>query len=327
MTRVLVSLLLLALAACAPQLQDSGPPAAPPALAQDRFLASDGAVLPMRVWAPEGPARAVILALHGFNDYSYAWTTPAAWWAEQGILTYALDQRGFGRAPHAGLWAGVDVMVRDVREALLTLRSRHPDLPLYLVGESMGGAVALAVMADWERDGNVQGVVLAAPAVWGRETMHWGYRAALWFAAHVMPWNLATARGIRVRPSDNIEMLRALGRDPLVIKATRADAIWGLADMMDAGLAAAPRVRRPLLVLYGEKDDIVPRRSMGLMLQRLEAPYRLALYPKGYHMLFRDLNGEIVWRDAAAWIGNRQAALPSGNEVAERPVKIARSAD
>jgi acylglycerol lipase len=143
----------------------------------------------------------------------------------------------------------------------------------------------------------------------------------------VMPWNLATARGIRVHPSDNIEMLRALGRDPLVIKATRADAIWGLADMMDAGLAAAPRVRRPLLVLYGEKDDIVPRKSLQLMLQRLEAPYRLALYPDGYHMLFRDLNGETVWRDAAAWIDNRQAALPSGHEVAERPVRSARSTD
>lgn len=327
MTRFLFAFLLLVLAACAPQLQDSGPPSAPPVLAQDRFLASDGAVLPMRVWAPEGRARAVILALHGFNDYSNAWTAPAGWWAEQGILTYALDQRGFGRAPYPGIWAGVDVMVRDVRETLLTLRSRHPDLPLYLVGESMGGAVALAAMADWERDGAVQGVVLAAPAVWGRETMNWGYRAALWFVAHAMPWNLATARGIRVHPSDNIEMLRALGRDPLVIKATRADAIWGLADLMDAALAAAPRLRRPVLVLYGENDDIVPRKPIELMLQRLDAPYRLALYPKGYHMLFRDLNGEIVWRDAAAWIGNRQAALPSGNEVAERPVRIAKSAD
>lgn len=327
MIRPVAALLLLLLAACAPQLQDSGPPVAPPALAQDHFLASDGAVLPMRVWAPEAKPRAVILALHGFNDYSNSWAEPAAWWAEKGILTYALDQRGFGRAPDPGLWAGVDVMVRDVRETLLTLHARHPDVPLYLVGESMGSAVALAAMADWPRDSIVQGVVAAAPAVWARETMTWGQRAALWFVAHVMPWNLATARGIRVHPSDNIEMLRALGRDPLVIKATRADAIWGLADMMDAGLAAAPRVRRPLLVLYGENDDIVPRQAVELMLQRLEAPYRLALYSKGYHMLFRDLNGEIVWRDIAAWVSDKTAALPSGDEVSERPVKIAASAD
>jgi acylglycerol lipase len=328
MTRLVIVFLLAALAACAPQLQESGPPIAPPALAEDHFLASDGAVLPLRVWAPkEGQPRAVVLALHGFNDYSNAWSEPAKWWAEHGILTYALDQRGFGRAPNPGLWAGVDVMVRDVREALLTLGARHPDVPLYLVGESMGGAVALTAMADWARDDIVNGVIVAAPAVWARETMWWPYRAALWFAAHVMPWNLATARGIRVHPSDNTEMLRALGRDPLVIKATRADAIWGLADMMDAGLAAAPKVRRPLLVLVGENDDIVPRTAIEVMLQRLEAPYRLALYPKGYHMLFRDLNGELVWRDTAAWMDNRQAALPSGNEVPGRPVRIARSAD
>jgi alpha-beta hydrolase superfamily lysophospholipase len=323
----LVFVLLLLLAACAPQLQDSGPPSAPPVLAQDHFLASDGAVLPLRVWAPEGKPRAILLALHGFNDYSNAWTQPAAWWADNGILTYALDQRGFGRGPNPGLWAGVDVMTRDVREALLTLHARHPGVPLYLLGESMGGAVALAAMADWQRDGIVQGVIISAPAVWARETMSWPQRAGLWFVAHVMPWNLATATGIRVHPSDNIEMLRALGRDPLVIKATRADAIWGLADMMDAGLNAAPKVRRPLLVLYGEKDDIVPRKSVELMLQRLAAPYRLALYPQGYHLLFRDLNGQLVWRDAAAWIEDRQAALPSGFERDERPIKIAKSAD
>lgn len=323
----LVFVLLLLLAACAPQLQDSGPPSAPPVLAQDHFLASDGAVLPLRVWAPEGKPRAILLALHGFNDYSNAWTQPAAWWADNGILTYAMDQRGFGRGPNPGLWAGVDVMTRDVREALLTLHARHPGVPIYLLGESMGGAVALAAMADWQRDGIVQGVIISAPAVWARETMSWPQRAGLWIVAHVMPWNLATATGIRVHPSDNIEMLRALGRDPLVIKATRADAIWGLADMMDAGLNAAPKVRRPLLVLYGEKDDIVPRKSVELMLQRLAAPYRLALYPQGYHLLFRDLNGQLVWRDAAAWIEDRQAALPSGFERDERPIKIAKSAD
>ena len=327
MTRLAVTLLLLAFAACAPHLQDSGPPTVQPTLAQDHFLASDGAVLPLRVWTPQEKPRAVILALHGFNDYSNAWTEPAAWWAENGILTYALDQRGFGRGPNPGLWAGVDVMVRDVRETLLTLSARHPDVPLYLLGESMGGAAALAAMADWSRDNIVQGVIVSAPAVWARETMSWPYRAALWFAAHVMPWNLATARGIRVHPSDNIEMLRALGRDPLVIKATRADAIWGLADMMDAGLAAAPRVKRPLLVLLGKNDDIVPSKSIEVMLQRLEAPYRLAVYPNGYHMLFRDLNGQIVWRDTTAWITDRTAALPSGEEIAVRPVKIATSAD
>src|SRR3546814_4280788 len=58
---------------------------------------------------PVGPrvenARAVILGLHGFNDYSNAFSEPAAYWATQGIITYAYDQRGFGGAPFHGRWA------------------------------------------------------------------------------------------------------------------------------------------------------------------------------------------------------------------------------
>jgi len=40
----------------------------------------------------------------------------------------------------------------------------------------------------------------------------------------------------------------------------------------------------------------------------------VASYPKGYHMLLRDLDGPIVWRDVLAWIIDHKAALPSGDE-------------
>jgi hypothetical protein len=40
----------------------------------------------------------------------------------------------------------------------------------------------------------------------------------------------------------------------------------------------------------------------------------VAYYPQGYHMLLRDLNGDVVWRDVAAWIGDHSALLPSGDE-------------
>ncbi len=326
MLRALAFLFLISLAACGPREQGLGPPVGGAALARDGFVTTDGARLPLRSWRDEAvEAKVVVLALHGFNDYGSAWAEPAAWWARQGVVTYALDQRGFGEAPDPGIWGGSDAMVHDVQEVAAALRRAHPGLPLFLLGESMGAAVAMVATTSW-LEGRPDGLVLSAPGVWGRETMPWIYRSALWVAAHAMPWNLATGRGIRVHPSDNIEMLRALGRDPLVIKATRADAIWGLVDMMDAGLAAASRINVPTLVLYGENDDIVPRQSVELMLRRFTAPFRLALYPDGYHLLFRDLRGEVVWRDVLSWMSDQAAPLPSGREVLERPVRIARSA-
>src|SRR5215469_3729123 len=60
------------------------------------FTAADGQVLPLRKWLPKGEVKAVLLALHGFNDYSNAFEASGEAWAKQGIATYAYDQRGFG---------------------------------------------------------------------------------------------------------------------------------------------------------------------------------------------------------------------------------------
>ena len=67
-----------------------------PTLAGDAFVAADGARLPVRSWLPKDKARAVIVAAHGFNDYSAFFASPGPWFADRGIAAYAFDQRGFG---------------------------------------------------------------------------------------------------------------------------------------------------------------------------------------------------------------------------------------
>ena len=63
---------------------------------------ADGTSLPRRAWLPEGPPQAVILAVHGFNDYSNAFTEFGEFAAERGVAVHAYDQRGFGANPAAG---------------------------------------------------------------------------------------------------------------------------------------------------------------------------------------------------------------------------------
>jgi alpha-beta hydrolase superfamily lysophospholipase len=321
---LLAGLLLAAvlLAACAPNLAPPGPgaPADAPKIAQSRLVTDDGTALPLQSWEPPAnpapAARAVILALHGFNDYAKAFESAGEWWAERGILTYAFDQRGFGRAPYRGLWAGTDRLASDVTDAVDALRRRHRDLPVYLLGSSMGGAVVVAAVTGDEPP-EVDGVILAAPAVWARSTMPAYQRAALWFGATFLPWMTVSGADLDILASDNIEMLRALGRDPLVIKETRVDAVAGLTDLMGTALEAAPRLDGPALILYGEKDEVIPWPPTRTFWSTLPeagggTDHRLALYDDGWHMLLRDLQAEVVWRDIAAWIDNPQAPLPSG---------------
>lgn len=320
--------LLLFAAACAPRLSPPGLAIQPPSLSENAFIAADGAELPMRSWLPaSGSPRAVVLALHGFNDYSAFFDEPGTYLAQQGVASFAYDQRGFGKAPNRGRWAGTEAYLDDLRSVSAELRKRHPGAPLYLLGESMGGAVVMVAAAS-TRPPEADGIILAAPAVWARETMPLYQSVALWLAAHTVPWMEMTGKGLNIQASDNIPMLRAMGRDPLVIKRTRVDAIWGLADLMDAAFAAAARLETPALILYGERDEVIPADPFRIMLAK-RAPdvrphQRVAIYKKGWHMLLRDYQAHLVWGDIDAWIGDRTVELPSAADARARQAGLSR---
>lgn len=327
--RLLTTIVLLLLVqACAPVIRPMGPVRGPSALADDALVARDGARLPLRRWLPaRGAPRAVIVALHGFNDYANAFAMPAPFWAERGIATYAYDQRGFGGAPNRGYWAGTATLTDDLRDAVRAVRRRYPKTPLFVLGVSMGGAVAMAALADRPIPG-IAGVVLVAPAVWGRAHMNVFERAALWTFSNTVPWLHLTGEGLEIRPSDNIAMLRALSRDPKVIKETRVDAIKGLVDLMDSAFAAAPRLGPvPAFVAYGQRDEIVPPEPTTEVMRRLPRTpgTRRAFYKSGYHMLLRDKGAKTLWRDIAAWIADPQTPLPSGADRRADALLAARS--
>lgn len=281
-------------------------------------IMADGYRLPISIWQPAGEPQAIVLGLHGFNDYRLAFAAPAEYLAVNGIMTYAYDQRGFGETEQRGIWPGADVLQQDADTVVQLLCERYPGIPLYLLGESMGGAVAMDLIRDMDTS-CLNGIILAAPAVWGWQTMPVLQRSALWLAAHTAPGQVLTGDGLEITPSDNMEMLRALGQDPLVIKATRIDAMFGLTNLMESALLSSRQLTLPALILYGENDDIIPPNSVCEMMKGLLEPqaarWRMVLYPDGYHMLTRDLQAAVVLQDMLSWILDPAASLPSDLEV------------
>ncbi len=274
-------------------------------MADAYLLARDGEKLPLRTWSADHP-KAVILALHGMGDYSNFIAMPAEFWAKQDITTVAYDQRGFGQSDHYGLWAGGDVMRRDFADALNATRAKYPGLPVYALGESMGGAVVLSALAEPDPP-KPDGVILVAPAVWSRGDMPASYRVALWLTAHAVPGMSVSGGGLKIWPSDNIPMLRAYSRDPHVQKETRSDAVYGLVNLMDDGRQAASHLAHPppILLLYGKQDQIIPAAPTEAVVAALGDRAEVRRYDHGYHMLLRDLDRETVWRDIVAWIAAR----------------------
>jgi acylglycerol lipase len=305
------------IAACAPSIQGPGPHAEmpmPTALTESHFIAPDGTRLPLRHWLPATSPHTVIVALHGFNDYSNAFAEIGPRLASNGVAALAYDQRGFGASDQAGVWAGGSRLRADARAAIQATRDAFPGARVYALGESMGGAVLMSAWVEEPLDAD--GLILVAPAVWGRATMPAYQTMSLWLFAHTLPWMPLTGQGVKRNPSDNIEMLRALRRDPLVIKNTRVDAVWGIVNLMDDALDAAAGFDAPALLLYGANDDVVPPEASRRMLKSLppvsEEQRRVAVYDNGYHMLLRDLQGDVVLNDILSWIADPAGALPSG---------------
>ena len=254
----------------------------------------------------------MIVALHGMSDYSNAFDMPGKVWARLGITTLAYDQRGFGKNENPGVWVGANAMRSDLNDAVAAARARYPGVPVFALGESMGGAVVLSGLGSPQPPA-VDGIILVAPAVWSRGDMPMLYRVALFLGAHILPNmilpNSAAARVKKIVPSDNIPMLIALGKDPLFQKETRTATLYGLVNLMDEARTAPERMKDgriitapPILFLYGANDQIIPKEPTEAVIAALGDKAKVKHYSRGYHMLLRDLGGESVDRDIADWI-------------------------
>ncbi len=284
---------------------DAPEPIASPVLAANVLQTIDGALLPVSVWPAQTP-RTIVLAVHGMNDYSNAFALPGAWWAKHSaITTYAIDQRGFGGAPDAGRWAGAETMKADLRAAVTAVRNAHPGVPLFVLGHSMGAAVVMAAEADAPLEAD--GLILAAPGVWGGSALPLTHRMSANFAAAVAPGKTLTGERVGRQASDNIEILRAMGADPKIIKATRVDAVLGVVRLMGEAFENTHGVCADALMLIGRKDQIIPLSAMEHTAENFCGDVDVRRYPDGWHLLFRDLQRERVWLDVAAWIKTRVA--------------------
>ncbi|MBW1791809.1 MAG: lysophospholipase [Deltaproteobacteria bacterium] len=261
--------------------------------------------MPLKVWLPPHEIHCVIIAVHGFNDYSNFIKDSVSFFNNQKLAIYSYDQRGFGETRTKGRWSGWQTLSNDLTTFIKLVKDIHPHIPIYILGDSMGGAVTIVTMAKKDPP-KVNGVILIAPAVWARSEMPFYQRWLLWIAAHTIPWKKVTSESLEITASDNIEMLKELGEDPLVIKETRIDVLYGLSNLMDEAYRSAELFKTKSLILYGEKDEIIPQKPVfefyKRLPSRLQGQQQMILYENGYHMLLRDLQSEIVMKDIVDWI-------------------------
>src|SRR5277367_4177700 len=220
------------------------------------FTASDGADVPYRLWLPRRP-RAALLLLHGCCDYSGAFDTVGAKLARAGFAVMAYDQRGFGATQSRGTWAGAERLVRDVDEAAKFFRTRlKPDLPLFVLGESMGGAVAIHAAAAAQLD--IAGLVLLAPGALASPFRRSLYAWLLYAFRKIVGKSELVVERLDSSDLSASAAIRLLG-DPMVMRSMNAELLDGVIALAYSAVDAARGVTVPTLTMVGAKDDLLRR--------------------------------------------------------------------
>ncbi len=265
------------------------------------LTSSDGLNLYTQTWLPDGAPRAVVCIVHGIGEHSGRYANVVDVLVPAGFAVYGMDNRGHGKSQgtRGGLpaWRALH---DDVQRFLSHAQAQHPDLPLFLMGHSLGGLIVLGYALRYPE--GLQGVVVSAPALQSKG---------------ISPFVMALAR-LLSRLAPNITMKTGLdasgiSRDEAVVQAyvndplVHALATPRMATESEQEMAwvneHAGEWRLPLLMLHGESDRLVPVEGTQAFFAQVPVEDKtLHVYPGGYHESHNDLHKEQAIGDILTWL-------------------------
>ena len=301
--------------------------------------ARDGCSIHALEWAPEGPPRGIVHLVHGISEHIGRYDETARFLAEHGFLVCGEDHLGHGRTVTDGSYGffapenGWTLAARDVRALRKLEGARHPNLPYFLLGHSMGSFLTRTYLILWP--GTVSGAVLMGTGQEPAPLVALGKRISALECRRLGPRGVSPlvhtlslgAYNRRFRPSRTPSDW--LSRDPAEVDAFLADPLCQsrptaslFRDMMGGPQLIARRDQLarmdpsvPVCFLSGQED---PVGGMGRGVEQVVRMFQdagcrdlsLHLYPGARHELFHEQNRREVWADLLDWLEDRLP--PSG---------------
>ncbi|MCE5288130.1 MAG: alpha/beta hydrolase [Nocardiaceae bacterium] len=262
---------------------------------------AEGRNLYWQAWEPEGAAKGVVVVVHGLHEHSARYD----WVAEQlngaGYAVFALDHSGHGRSEGVRgqlyRWSqvldGVGSLVRKAREA-------HPDVPLFVLGHSMGGLVSLSYVIRDKPD--ISGLIVSAPAL--VQTVAGPALIAAGKVLSVVAPNLGAVALDSTHVSRDPEVVEYHRTNELMftgkVRSRTAAEILKAADEVIANLDS---LTVPLLVAAGTADQIVSPAGADLAYEKAgSADKTLKTYDGLYHEILNEPEKDVVMNDVLDWI-------------------------
>ncbi|WP_428983438.1 alpha/beta hydrolase [Paraburkholderia phymatum] len=274
---------------------------------RSRAVTADGVELPVFRWRAAGIRRATVALLHGLAEHAGRYAALAQALNANGIELIAIDLRGHGHAPGPRAWIErFDEYLLDA-DALVTMAARN-DGPLFLMGHSMGGAIAAlhAIEKHARHARPLGGLILSSPALApGRDVPRW-----------MLALSQKISRAWPRFPAMKIDAA-LLSRDRAAVEANRNDPLvhhGPIPARTGAELLLAMQrieqgragLRMPLLIWHGTADKLTePDGSRDFGAHAGSPDKTLTLYEGSFHETMNDLDRERVIDALIDWILKR----------------------
>ncbi len=273
--------------------------------------------LPIYEWLDKTKStKGIIVAVPGMTLYAYSWNDLAKHLALQGYHVYSLDVRGFGRwRTESAKFGGNDKIEigqsqQDLLDLVTDLRQAHPHQKLFMLGESLGSNMALALLS--QNSNLADGAILGSPCYKTRlhaKPLRWTED----FAKSVINPN----RAINLEPyaapylTNDKELAKACDKDPMIYRKMSPSDLIKCDVMNDRAIAAAKNLPAdfPLLIIAGTKDAMFKSTDLSKAIEKFGTKaVQLHLLPgKGHLLLEHQRVNRTIGTIIDAWLNEQNA--------------------
>lgn len=270
-------------------------------------VTTDGGVtLHFQSWIPDQP-KAVLYFVHGMAEHGGRYGFPVDHFTAHGYACWTLDLRGHGtsggRRGHIMCFDDYDV---DVEAVLGQIRQRHDGLPIFLVGHSMGGLIALRFFLDHQEV--LSGAVLSSPALRAHPTQEplAALKGLATVISRIIPGMLFKSTLDVQGISRNQAVVDAYLADPLVLNKVSARWFTSIQQAMAEITSRFGEVHQPLLIMHSGGDRLTDPKASQRWAE--QAPGRWVTHvewPELYHEMFNEPERATVFERMEAWLEER----------------------
>ena len=267
---------------------------------EERIDSAKGVKIFVRSWLPESAPRAVVVVCHGVNAHGGQYTWVGEQFAASGLAAYALDLRGRGKSDGERFYVeDVADYVSDVAGTVKLAKSRHPGVPVFLLGHSAGGVVSSVYTLEHQHE--LAGFICESFAF---QVPAPGFAlAAIKGLSHIAP----RVPVLKLKNEDfsrDPNAVAALNNDPLTAHEVQpAITVAALVRADERLHDEFPLITLPVLIMHGTDDKATVCRGSEFFYQTAGSKDKtLKLYEGHYHDLLNDIGKEGVMADVKGWI-------------------------